>query len=302
MGNNTKHGLSDSRIYRIWRGMRDRCKNTNNHKYKDYGGRGITVCQEWDSSFEKFYKWSINNGYHDNFSIDRKDNDGIYEPDNCQWSSSGEQANNKRNNCIVEVNGVVKTLPQWAKHTGIPIEILRSRYYRYGYRGQELLDYKTPRRIQKVIAIDPGEQGHNGICIAKCGVKQDDWNITYINAVDKHTLFRILETEFDKKINTFLIYETYRLYESKAKTQIGNEFETVQIIGVIKYICEKRGIPYIDSPTSNKAFFTDTRLKSMGLYIPIDHKRDAIRHFLYWLYFTSKLGNQKDLVGTRKGK
>lgn len=151
------------------------------------------------------------------------------------------------------------------------------------------------KKISRVVSIDPG--GTNGICIAECE-PSGEWDIKFVDGLEKHDLYRKLEEV--PAANTFLVYETYRLYESKAKVMIGNEFETVQIIGVIKYICEKRDIPYVDSPTSNKAFFTDQRLKDMGLYIPIDHKRDAIRHFLYWLYFTSKQGNQKDLIGKRR--
>ena len=155
---------------------------------------------------------------------------------------------------------------------------------------------KNVHKTTRVISIDPG--GTNGICIAE-GDGQD-WQIKYVDGLEKHKLFEILE-QIEVE-GTLLIYETYRLYESKAKAMIGNEFETVQIIGVIKYICEKRGIPYRDSPTSNKAFFTDQRLKDMGLYVPIDHKRDAIRHFLYWMYFIAKCGNLEDIIGTRKDK
>ena len=148
----------------------------------------------------------------------------------------------------------------------------------------------------RVVSIDPG--GTNGICIAKGD--GTDWQITYVDGLEKHKLYEVLEQV--EAEGTLLIYETYRLYESKAKVMVGNEFETVQIIGVIKYICEKRGIPYRDSPTSNKAFFTDQRLKDMGLYIAIDHKRDAIRHFLYWMYFIAKCGNLEDVLGTRHNK
>lgn len=145
--------------------------------------------------------------------------------------------------------------------------------------------------VKRVISLDPG--GTNGICIAEWS-SSGDWDIKYVDGLEKHDLYHLLE-EVPAE-HTFLVYETYRLYESKAKVMIGNEFETVQIIGVIKYLCEKRGIPYLASPTSNKAFFSDARLKELGLYVTIDHKRDAIRHFLYWLYFTSKLGNQRDLL------
>lgn len=148
-----------------------------------------------------------------------------------------------------------------------------------------------------VLAIDPG--GTNGICLA--GKYGKDWNILSVKGVEKHVLYKMLENfgklEYCADSNELLvIYETYRLYASKSKAMIGNEFETVQIIGVIKYICEKNGIKYIDSSTDHKAFFNDKRLKKMGLYVPIDHKRDAIRHFLYWLYFIVKDADFHDLI------
>lgn len=146
-----------------------------------------------------------------------------------------------------------------------------------------------------VLSIDPG--GTNGYCIAS-KVSDGDWTINKVDGVEKHELYQILETFCinQQPKDILVIYEAYRLYASKSKAMIGNEFETVQIIGVIKYICEKRGIKFIDSPTSNKTFWNDKRLKELGLYVPIDHKRDAIRHFLYWLYFTAKEADYRDLI------
>lgn len=95
-----RHGLSNTRIYRIWQGMKKRCYNPRSVHYKDYGGRGITVCDEWKQSAEAFYKWAIANGYEDNLSIDRIDNDGNYEPSNCRWATSKQQANNMRDGSI----------------------------------------------------------------------------------------------------------------------------------------------------------------------------------------------------------
>jgi hypothetical protein len=99
---NLKHGMSNSRIYSIWKGMRHRCSNPNRPKYKYYGGKGIKVCKEWDeeNGFINFYSWSINNGYSDTLTIDRIDSSKDYCPENCQWitlrKNISKQSSNRR--------------------------------------------------------------------------------------------------------------------------------------------------------------------------------------------------------------
>jgi hypothetical protein len=90
---NFKHGLSQTRIYSIWDGMKKRCKNPKRHEY--WNGRGITVCEEWQT-FMPFYEWSMKNGYQQWLTIDRVDNDGNYEPGNCRWTTYSVQNSNRR--------------------------------------------------------------------------------------------------------------------------------------------------------------------------------------------------------------
>lgn len=134
-----KHGLSNTRLHRIWRSIQDRCYNQNNQDYIHYGGRGITVCDEWKDDFLIFYNWAIENGYNENLTIDRIDvNDG-YSPQNCRWVSMKTQANNKRNNKVFTFNGKTLTISQWSKETGIKYGDIQNRL-NYGYSFEEAIN------------------------------------------------------------------------------------------------------------------------------------------------------------------
>lgn len=114
-----KHGQTGTRLYRIWKAMKTRCYNSNFPRYKDYGGRGIAICSEWLNDPCSFFEWAKSNGYNDNLTIDRIDNDGDYTPNNCRWTTKKQQNNNRRTNRFFTFCGVTKTIAQWAEETGI---------------------------------------------------------------------------------------------------------------------------------------------------------------------------------------
>ena len=113
-----KHGLRGSRIYNIWYKMIARCEKPETAFYERYGGRGIQVCKEWHD-ISSFYAWSITNGYDDSKTIDRINNDGNYEPNNCRWTDPLTQANNTSANVRISIDGVIKNICEWADELGI---------------------------------------------------------------------------------------------------------------------------------------------------------------------------------------
>ena len=128
----------NQKIYKVWSGIKQRCFNPNSNRYKNYGGRGISICDEWKNSFETFCKWALENGYKEGLSIDRIDHEKNYEPSNCRWTDEITQQNNRTNNTLYEYEGETHTLTEWSRIKGIKPKTFCTRWIR-GCRGQDLM-------------------------------------------------------------------------------------------------------------------------------------------------------------------
>lgn len=138
MAGNYKHGLRHKRIYNIWKSMRQRCNNPKCRNYKNYGAKGIEVCEEWNDPVV-FAEWAYKHGYDDTLTIDRIDVLKGYTPDNCRWTTYKLQANNKRNNVKIEFNGQSHTFGEWASITGISVSTLWARIHVCGWSIEDAL-------------------------------------------------------------------------------------------------------------------------------------------------------------------
>lgn len=114
--------------YNAWSSMKKRCLSPNSRNYASYGGRGITVCDRWSSSFEAFF--ADMGPRPSGYSLDRIDNDGPYSPENCRWADKWQQASNRRDNHLVEINGAVMTVTDAARQVGANVETVRTRLSR----------------------------------------------------------------------------------------------------------------------------------------------------------------------------
>jgi len=150
---NTKHGDAKIkhifRLYRTWTDIKRRCYNKNEQAYKNYGGRGIAVCDEWKNDYVTFKTWALENGYKDNLSIDRIDNDGNYEPDNCKWSTRKEQARNTRSNKMITYGGETHCLTDWAEKLGMNFYTLQNRLGKLKWSVERALTTKVRSRKKK---------------------------------------------------------------------------------------------------------------------------------------------------------
>lgn len=135
--NKTIHGHRYERLYGIWKNMNKRCHLESDIRYDNYGRRGIYVCDDWRDNYDAFKNWSYENGYADNLSIDRIDNDDGYSPENCRWTDRFTQANNTRRSRHVTYNGVTHSISEWSRLLGIHKATLRDRIKRGDMRDFE---------------------------------------------------------------------------------------------------------------------------------------------------------------------
>ena len=127
---NARYSGKGTRLYRIWEGIKSRTQNPNDKDFHHYGARGIEICRQWSASFKRFEAWAQQNGYTDELTIDRIDNEKGYSPENCQWASIKDQANNRRTNVLLQYKGEEKTLRQWCDELNLNYQTMYSRICR----------------------------------------------------------------------------------------------------------------------------------------------------------------------------
>lgn len=141
------HGQTGTPLYRAWSALVCRCVSERNENFENYGGRGITVCEEWRNSFKSFADWSMENGFKEGLSIDRIDNNKGYSPDNCRWVTMKVQGNNRRSNRLITYKGKTQTMAQWADELGMNYRTLKSRINQMKWSIEEA--FETPVRGNK---------------------------------------------------------------------------------------------------------------------------------------------------------
>lgn len=142
----TKHRQRHTKLYEVWKSIKQRCLNPKNKAYHNYGGRGITIFSEWINSYESFYNWSLTNGYKEGLSIDRINVNGNYEPNNCRWTTRKVQCNNTRVNKYFTINNETKSLSDWCRIYNIKYSTVAERLY---YNWDIIKALTTPIKCRK---------------------------------------------------------------------------------------------------------------------------------------------------------
>ncbi|GDY37690.1 hypothetical protein ACINB_35820 [Acidovorax sp. NB1] len=146
------HGEEGTPLYVVWHSMKARCQIPSAGPYERYGGRGISVCQEWSDSYVKFRDWALAAGYKQGLQIDRRDNDGDYEPGNCRWVTPVVNANNRGNHRTLTAFGETKTMAEWARddRCAVSISALKQRVRKGRYTDEEAITLAKGRHVESV--------------------------------------------------------------------------------------------------------------------------------------------------------
>ena len=155
-----RHGQRRTPLYAVWAAMINRCESENDRAYKNYGGRGIKICDEWRADFVAFRNWATGSGYKQSLTMDREDNNGDYTPENCRWVSAQEQAWNKRTNKIVAYRGEKAPLSKLARHHGLHPDVVNKRVYKLGWSVERALNSALHKKVgQRVVAKALAQEG-----------------------------------------------------------------------------------------------------------------------------------------------
>ena len=178
---------SRKNLVKVFHHMQSRCYNPNDKRYKDWGGRGIKICNEWVENIDSFVSWAISNGYQNGLTIDRIDNNGDYSPDNCRWVTLAENNQNRRSSIFYTYNGKTQNLQQWCNEYGISRSMVNKRL-KMGWDFEKALFTPKQTRDKKSIignkyglltVIDFAGVDKNRQSLFKC--KCDCGNIITVN-------------------------------------------------------------------------------------------------------------------------
>ena len=155
VGFQSTHCLSSHPLYKTWKRMKNRCENKNSKDYKDYGGRGITICDEWQNDFVEFLYWSLKHGWENGLSIERKDVNGNYCPENCCYIPLSEQPKNRTCTTRIEFNGEVHSISEWARIKGMNRSTLKERLNSKNYTLEEALNTPVNKSLARSEPCQP---------------------------------------------------------------------------------------------------------------------------------------------------
>lgn len=147
-------GNNKTRLYKIWSGIKTRCYNQSRYdSYKKYGARGISMCDDWKTSYESFRDWALKNGYNDQLTIDRINPKGSYCPNNCRWANQKQQQNNRTNNHYITFRGETKTMAEWSELAGFGRSVIQHRLERNWSVENALLEPRQEVRNGKRVFV-----------------------------------------------------------------------------------------------------------------------------------------------------